>query len=178
MVVFDATLLIDLLNPRIKGDRKAKLDHLVTDLGKKRVKILIPTPALAEFLARAGKAREEYYSRFRASTHFKIAPFGEKAAMECALLLDEALSAGDKRAGAKTWAKAKFDWQIVAIARTENATVIYSDDEDVGRIAKRLMIPVIKTDEIPIPDSSRQHKLELLKPTTETPGKAGGDGTA
>ena len=57
-VAFDASVLIDLFNPRLKGDRRAKLDHLVAELQKKRTKILIPTPALTELMVRAGKARE------------------------------------------------------------------------------------------------------------------------
>lgn len=32
MVVFDATILIDLLNPRTTPDRIAKLEHLVSEL--------------------------------------------------------------------------------------------------------------------------------------------------
>jgi hypothetical protein len=42
-----------------------------------------------------------------------------------------------------TWTKIKFDRQIVAIAKVCNATVIYSDDEDVAKIAARARIKVI-----------------------------------
>lgn len=35
-VAFDASILIDLFNPRLKGDRLAKLDNLVAELQKKR----------------------------------------------------------------------------------------------------------------------------------------------
>ena len=76
-------------------------------------------------------------------------------------MLDAALSGGDKRANAKSWAKAKFDWQIVAIARVGNAKVIYSDDGDIARIAARHELRVVKTDDLPLPDSARQHKLDL-----------------
>ena len=60
MVVFDASVLIDLFNPRLKGDRRAKLDYLVETLQKKRATILIPTsmidslnPATAATIARS-----------------------------------------------------------------------------------------------------------------------------
>jgi hypothetical protein len=59
------------------------------------------------------------------SAAFKITAFDSRAALECALLLDAALTSGDKRAQAKTWAKAKFDWQIVAIAKVANVRTIY-----------------------------------------------------
>ena len=50
--------------------------------------------------------------------------------MECALLLEDALNAAEKRQLTKT--KFKFDWQIVAIAASHDATVIYSDDGDIA----------------------------------------------
>ena len=161
MVVFDASILIDLFNPRLKGDRRAQLDHLVETLQKKRTTILIPTPALSELMARAGSARDEYFRKLNSSSNFRINPFGAKAAMECALMIDEALTSGDKKNKAKTWAKAKFDWQIAAIAKSENATAIYSDDGDIARVGKRANIAVIKTDDLPLPASARQGQLNL-----------------
>lgn len=55
----------------------------------------------------------------------------------------------------------KFDWQIVAIAKVGNAKIIYSDDGDIARIAMRHGLGVIKTVDLPFPDSARQHKLDL-----------------
>ena len=161
MVVFDATILIDLFNRCLKGDRRVRLDHLVGTLQKQRSTILIPTPTLSEFMARAGSARDEYFHKLTSSGVFRIAPFGAKAAMECALMINEALTAGDKKANAKTWAKAKFDWQIVAIAKSENAAAIYSDDGDIVRLGKRVSIAVIKIDELLLPMSARQKLLDL-----------------
>lgn len=161
MVVFDASVLIDLFHPRTHPDRKAKLEHLVAALQRKKIKIVIPTPALSEFLARAGKARDAYYTRLSTSAAFRIAAFDSRAALECALLLDAALTSGDKRAQAKTWAKAKFDWQIVAITKVANARTIYSEDGDVTRIGQRYGLEVIKTDDLPLPDSARQTELDL-----------------
>ena len=81
--------------------------------------------------------------------------------MECALMISEALTGGDKKAKAKTWAKAKFDWQIVAIAKSENATAIYSEDGDIARLGKRGNIAVFSTDDLPLPASARQGRLDL-----------------
>ena len=160
MVVFDATVLIDLFHPRTHADRKAKLEHLIAGLHSKRTKILSPTPALSEFLAGAGKARDEYHRRLAASSAFKLGAFDSRAAMECALMLEAVLTSGDKRAN-KTWAKAKFDWQIVAIAKVGNAKIIYSDDGDIFRIGTRQGLAVIKTEDLPLPNSARQHRLDL-----------------
>lgn len=74
-VVFDACVLIDLFNPHLKGDRKAKLDCLVKTLEKERTKILIPTPALTELMIRAGKAREQYQHILSSRSVFKIEDF-------------------------------------------------------------------------------------------------------
>jgi predicted nucleic acid-binding protein len=161
MVVFDATVLIDLFDPRTQTDRKVKLDHLIAELQRKKTKIVIPTPALAELLARAGKARDDYHQRLATSAAFKIGTFDNRAAMECALMLDGALTRGDKRANTETWAKAKFDWQIAAIAKVANANTIYSDDPHLARIGARHGLTVIKTDDLPLPDSARQHKLDF-----------------
>ncbi len=161
MVVFDATVLIDLFNPRLNPDRKAKLDHLLAELQRKKTKIVIPTPALAEFLARAGKARDAYHEQLSSQSSFRIGSFDNRAALECALLLDAALSSGDKRSHTKTWAKAKFDWQIIAIARVANAHMLYSEDSDLARIGARHGIAVIRTDDLPLPASARQAKLDL-----------------
>ena len=161
MIVFDASILVELFNDKIKGDRRVRLDHLILTIAKQRTKVLIPTPALAEFLARADKARDAYYRKLISSGYFKFAPFGGKAAMECALMIDAAKTGGDKRNEAKTWAKAKFDWQIAAIAKSEGATAIYSEDIDLARIATRINLKYVKIDDLPIPDSARQFKLEL-----------------
>ena len=156
-VVFDASILIDLFNKRLIGDRRARLDHLVEALAKQRTKVLIPTPALAEFLVRAGKARESYLQEITNRSSFGIEPFDQKAAIECALLLEEAWARGQK--GKITHTKFKFDWQIVAIAASRNATAIYSDDPDILRAASRVRIPVYATDALPIPSSARQRDI-------------------
>ena len=156
-VVFDACVLIDLFNSRLKGDPKTKLDYLVETLEKKRTKILIPTPALTEIMIKAGKAREHYQRILSSGSAFKIEAFDARAAMECALLLSEALTSKEKHNIGKT--KFKFDWQIVAIASSRSAQAIYSDDEDIARYAKRIDIPVYKTEDLILPDSARQHEI-------------------
>lgn len=159
MVVFDASILIDLFNPRLGGDRRFKLDYLVDTLEKQRTKILVPTPALTELMVYAEKARDSYHRLLSASSVFQISPFDSRAAMECALLLADAFSAKERRKVTKT--KFKFDWQIVAIAASRNATTIYSDDPDIVRYGERVQLRVIKTEDLPLPDSAKQGTLPL-----------------
>lgn len=154
-VAFDANVLIDLFNPRIKGDRRAKLAGLLEQHSK--TKIIIPTPSLTEYLVRAGKARDELMARLTTSRSFSIEPFDQRAATECALLLAEHWGSDSRKKVTKT--KFKFDWQIVAIALSRNVTHIYSDDEDLHRIGKKLALAVTGIDALPIPESKRQTRL-------------------
>ena len=90
---------------------------------------------------------------------FEIAPFDVKAAMECSLLLEDAWSKAEKRAITKT--KFKYDWQIVAIAASRRVTTIYSDDGDVSSAAAKANIQVIRIDDLALPLSAAQGKLNL-----------------
>lgn len=158
-VAFDANIIIDLLDKRVKGDQRAKLDNLIAELQKKRTKILIPTPTLTECLVYAGKAREAILQKLSGNSLFQIAPFDKRAAMECAFLLEEALNKGERRQVTNT--KFKFDWQIVAIAASHDATIIYSNDADVARYGARANLTVIKTDDLPLPASALQSSIEF-----------------
>jgi predicted nucleic acid-binding protein len=161
-VVFDASVLIDLFNKKTASDRRARLDHLIASLKEQRTKVLVPTPALAEFLVKAGAAREGYLQAITANSSFRLESFDQKAAIECALLLEEAWSRGQQ--GKVNRTKFKFDWQIVAIAASRNATAIYSDDPDIARAAARVKISVHTTDSLPMPASALQSKLAFETP--------------
>lgn len=56
MIAFDAGVLIKLFHRRTSADEKKKLEFLVRTLEESRERVLIPTPALAEYLTRAGDA--------------------------------------------------------------------------------------------------------------------------
>lgn len=158
-VVFDASVLVDLFNSKLTGDRRAKLDHLTATLTKQRAKVLIPTPALAEFLVKAGKARDALLRELERSSTFAIEPFDKKASIECALLLQESWSRAEQGKVSRT--KFKFDWQIVSIAASRNATAIYSDDQDIAKAAARRRISVYTTDSLPIPSSAMQRNISF-----------------
>jgi hypothetical protein len=53
----------------------------------------------------------------------------------------------------------RFDRQIVAIARTNNAKRIYSDDENLAKFATRHGIEVVRTWELPLP-AAKQIDIE------------------
>lgn len=81
---------------------------------------------------------------------FVIMPFGIKAAIEASELI--ALLVAETKQPGETWAKVKFDVQIVAMAKAEESlTMLYADDKGVVKNAKRLNIPVTRICDLPLP---------------------------
>lgn len=164
-VVFDANILIDLFNEKLKGDRRERIDFLVQRLTKSSTKVIILAPSLTELLVRADKARTSYLQRISSNSAFSVAPFDSRAALECSLLLEAAWSKSEQRNISRS--KFKFDWQIVSIAASRGATAIYSDDGDIARAARHASIPVYKTSDLPLPESARQGEI-IFNPHPDT----------
>lgn len=173
MVVFDASILLALLSANIPAPRnpatndpvdsfRERIDYLVKQLEADRTKIVIPTPALSEILVRSGSAGPDYLSHINSASVFRVLPFDQRAAVEVASMTRDAIGQGDKRGGSDaTWAKVKYDRQIVAIAKVEGASVIYSDDGGVHRIGVAAGLTVLRTAGLPLPSEDTQRKLEF-----------------
>ena len=163
MVLFDCDFLSFLFrdNPGVicdPGTRKPvervkeKIEHLIRTLGAKREKIVVPTPALSEILCLAGKDAHEVLAALTNTYGFELAAFDVMAAVEAAIATGNALAKRDKKGGAKsTWAKVKFDRQIIAIAKVRGVSVIYSNDEDIRKSAKREGMTVLSVWNLPEP---------------------------
>jgi hypothetical protein len=86
-----------------------------------------------------------------------IEPFDEKAAIEVALMTKHAIDNGDKKAGSQeSWTKVKYDRQIVAIAKVNGVTTIYTDDGGLKNFAITSGLRAIGLGELMIPDRSAQ----------------------
>lgn len=133
---------------------------MIAELQKTKIKILIPTPALAEFYV---KADPEVIANFKGKSAFIIASFDEKAALECSISIADAIRAGDKKASQPDagWQKIKFDHQIAAIAKCNRATTIYSEDVGLRRFAERLGMRALSIQDLPDDPASVQQKLDL-----------------
>lgn len=164
MVVLDATMLMMFVNPAAERakDRSGRpvskpadrVAHLIDQLEKTRETIAVPTPALSEVLVRLGAQRsQQVVEQLNRTSVFSIESFDQRAAIELAAMLREELDAGQKRpkGGPQTWAKLKFDRQIVAIARVLQASVIYTDDEDVEKLAGRAKMRALRLCDLPLP---------------------------
>lgn len=169
MVVIDATTLLLLLRP---GDVGVPLDpatgkplemhaervaYLVQRLDKAKTRIGIPTPVIAEAFVRAGTAASAILEYIDNNVAFKILSFDTVAAVELARMTQNSLSNRQMRIARKNpYQKIKIDRQIVAIAKANGATEIYSDDKGIVIVAKTVGIPVIKTAELSIPPAGAQ----------------------
>lgn len=174
MVVIDATILLLLIRPGTSVpagpdgspiDRpKERIELLIAQLQKTGEKVVIPAPALSEALVRAGaEETSRIVELLNRHSVFRIEPFDTRSAIEVAAMTRRALDGkGGKKDGSNsTWAKVKFDRQIVAIAKVCGASKIYSDDEDVQKLAKQHNLSVAGLAELPLPESDRQFKLNL-----------------
>jgi len=165
LVVFDASFLVLLLDPTVQGKTvDSRIQHLMKMLESAKAQIIVPTPALSEVLIGAGDAAPQYLEIINKSSRFKIAPFGERAAVEAAASHREAITAGNKKEGSASWSKVKFDRQIVAIAKVERAERIYSNDSDIVRFGARDGIEVITLEQLPLSPEDRQGELDLDPP--------------
>ncbi len=181
MVVIDATQLMLFLRPDVAvptgGDGTAidrpleRVNHLINELGKARVRIVIPAPVLSEVLVRVAPAEaQKLVEQITGYSVFRVEPFDARAAIELAVMTRNAIDGGrdPKRRNAQaTYAKLKFDRQIVATAKVVQATAIYSDDGDIRRIGKRENIKVIGLADLPLPHETRQTELFDYPPRRE-----------
>lgn len=144
------------------GDRKDKVTHLLSRIDKAKGRVIIPTPAIAEFLVHADQAGLSVLDALQNSASAYVANFDLAAAYENSLMDAAAIGRGDKRDGSLSpWQKIKIDRQVVAIAKTQGAKLIVSDDDGVCAAALRVGIRSTKIDDLPLPDSSRQAKLPI-----------------
>jgi hypothetical protein len=155
MVVFDTNYLVlllqndlpPLLNPETRlevQNVREKVEHLVGELNGKGTRILIPTPVLAEYYTRWGIASDAVFKTMNQSSKFQVVPFDERAAIEVGMMFHSAIQQGDKKSGSESpWQKVKYDRQIVAIARTNSASTVYSNDKDICKWSKELGMKAI-----------------------------------
>jgi predicted nucleic acid-binding protein len=173
IVAFDTSVLVYFFDEQAKAphdpatgqpvtDCKARIDYLITSLQRSKAKIIIPPPALAEVLVKAQEAAPGWLQLLHRSRHFRIASFDERAAVEFAASQANRKAEGTKSASPPR-AKAKFDDQIVAIASVESASIIYSDDPDIRKLAGS-RFRVIGISDLQLPPQDVQLDLQLEQP--------------
>lgn len=174
MIVLDTSVLLLVLDPKAKAPidpstgllvEKAaeRIEHLIDILAADKEKIIVPTPVLSEVLVHAGSAFQGYLEVMNKQAVFRVAPFDQKAAIEAALAMRDAMQRGGHRIDAANQdaskTKIKFDRQIVAIAKAEGAHTIYSDDDDVHRYATRSGLSAYRTLDLDLPPEDPQQSF-------------------
>jgi predicted nucleic acid-binding protein len=157
MVGFDAHFVMLAFRPAIPTSAdcpKERVRKLLDDLQQAGERILIPTPALTEFLVHAENAGSKYLEEIQKSSRFRIAGYNVRAAVEVASIIKAAVTRREKRDGTRdTWAKVNFDRQIVGIAKAEGCHILYSDDPSVKKFAAKIGLKVRTLAECNLPQS-------------------------
>lgn len=161
IVALDANCLVAWASPRATArDDRARLEHLLDTVVAEGGKLIIPTPAFAEFLVGVDEAAAAWINTLDRKRSVFVAPFDKRAAFECSLLDKAALGKGDKKGGRKeAWQRIKIDRQIVAVARVNQASLIVTNDTGLRASATTAGISACRIDELPLPDSTRQQSL-------------------
>lgn len=162
-----------LVSPVISDDDRARIDHFLANAERSKARIVVPMPAVAEYLVGADAAGIESFNKLERKAHILVAPFDRAAAFECALLDRAALGGGNKKDEIDApWQKIKVDRQIIAIGKAHGATLVISHDDSVRRNALRVGITATTVQELELPPSARQTKLNLVVPDTATTSKS------
>lgn len=165
MIAFDSSVFMLVIDPEAKGpidiatgapvaNASKRIEYLMREIKSQNQKIIIPTPVLSEVLVYFEEPQEKYTDILRQGI-FKISPFETKAAIEAAEAMRSALRRGGIRADSANLdanrTKIKFDRQIVAIAKVQEATAIYTDDEHMRKLATDANLTARRTADIILP---------------------------
>lgn len=133
----------------------ARINGLIEGLGSKD-RLVLPTPALAEALVVVGDAAPEVIERIQSISRILVAPFDQRAAVEAAIMHQEAIASHGSKKGSSSapWQKVKFDRQIISIARVHRADVLFSDDAEMCKFAKSLGMEAQSTWDLPVPEKN------------------------
>ena len=171
MIAFDTSTILLALDPKCRPPIdpatgkplthcRDRVDNLIKTISNAKLRILIPTPVLSEFLVKAGPNKAQYVEELAKSPVFRIEPFDSRAAIELAEMTSQGLKPGKKLTSVESKAKLKFDRQIVAIAKVNQVTAIYTDDKKLAAVAKSWGIPAVLTWELELPKNTLQLPFE------------------
>lgn len=162
IIAVDCNFLVASQSDKTSDDNAARIQNFFSLIEKRKSKLVIPMPAVAEYLVGADIAGNAWVNALARKSSIILAPFDLAAAHECALLDRGAFNSGDKRDGVKDpWQKVKIDRQIVAIARSVGAKLIISNDKGVRANAARAFISAKSIEDLELPETAKQLKIDL-----------------
>ncbi|WEN15726.1 hypothetical protein PY254_03360 [Rhodanobacter sp. AS-Z3] len=179
MVVADTATLLFILQPDASaplgndGDPipkcRERVELLLKNLSEAGVRVVVPTPVLAELMVSVGPGKVQLLGEINQSAAFSIVAFDQIAAVECACLNDPTL--GKKLGPKDTKAKVKFDRQILAIAKVAGAHTLYTDDKRLIARATANGLKTVRMQDLPLPPEPPQGELELTQTKPDATAK-------
>lgn len=180
-VALDTSFLSILLNPdfRIPDDpetgqpvvqARERARHAIATLDQARRRVILAAPAVAELLTVIGPEAIGWLELVQNARTIEIAPFDHRAAVELALMNRGVLAQPAPDHGPRQ--KIKVDRQIVAIAKVNGASELYTDDRGLAACAHLAGIVARPISSLPLPDNARQGRLELEDPDSKAGGLA------
>lgn len=176
MVVADTATLLFILQPDANaplGDDgnpipkcRERVELLLQNLSDAGVRVVVPTPVLAELMVSVGPGKAQLLGAINQSAAFSVVAFDQVAAIECACLNDPTM--GKKLAAKDTKAKVKFDRQILSIAKVAGAHTLYTDDKTLIARATANGLKTVRMQDLPVPPEPPQGELELAPPMPDT----------
>lgn len=146
---------------------KLRIEALIEDLGRKKAKIVLPTPAIAEAMCVCSDF-DSVLLKIEEYAVLEPCPFDSRSAIELARMTRIAVKNGDKRGGSLgDWQKIKIDRQIVAIAKVNGASVLYTDDDSQTNFAMHCGLKVVHTWDLDLPGSHAQ--IDWVKDREQAP---------
>ncbi len=150
---------------------KERVEFLIHCLEESNERIVIPTPALTEFLVGAGAAGAPIVAAMSKNKNFRLAEYGRRAAIEAAeIIRHEIYVVGKAQQRPDTWQKAKFDLQIVAIGKIEQVSKVYTNDQGLANRCGRHTLTPILFYELPLPPDDMPPLLKYAKDQSEVGG--------
>ncbi len=182
MVVFDTSVMgiafdehpsvpLDPSTAQPLTQAKARIDYLLKVLGESQQRVMLPTPAIAEYIVKGGPDKEKRIEVIVNSKAFVVAAFDLRAAIECALIEDADTARGTPLTEQQTKAKVKYDRQIIATAIARGASTIYTGDKHLAARAKASGVDAVLTWELPLPPKGPQSSLDFgmdAEPSNQT----------
>lgn len=175
MVVVDTATLLFVLQPDARAPLgeggepiprcRERVELLLRNLSEAGVRVVVPTPVLAELMVSVGSGKVQLLGEINQSAAFYVAAFDQIAAVECACLNDPALQ--KKRGPKETKAKVKFDRQILAIAKVAGAHTLYTDDKQLIARAAVNGLKTVRMQDLPLPPEPPQGELEFVPPSSD-----------
>jgi len=165
-ILVDANFLVALVNPKLHEELRLRMSTLIEQIEAQKCTLIVPMPALAEYLVGADIAGVESINVLERKTYVFMANFDRAAAFECATLDSAAIGRGDKRDGSEeNWQKVKVDRQLIAIGKSNGAQLIISQDKGVRNTALRVGMSCLSIADLPLSQDRAQRKLDLPEPS-------------